>query len=161
LGVAAVVGRMFDAIGIHPKKVPARAHRGLCLGPFETSVRLTSDLQCHRSAGATLISGELMKRVFCAFAVLIFATFAAWADPAGSYDVKGIELDGSSYHGTLEIAKSGDVYELTYTFDDGTTQSGSAVGDDSFLAYGYGDDEELGVGLMTAKGNTWEGIWTH
>jgi hypothetical protein len=102
-----------------------------------------------------------MKRVFYAFAVLLFATFTAWADPAGNYDVKGIELDGTSYHGDLVIVKKGDVYELTYTFDDGTTQQGSAVGDDSFLAYGYGDDEELGVGLMTAKGKAWEGIWTH
>ena len=102
-----------------------------------------------------------MKRLFIAFAGLIFATFAAWADPSGTYDVKGTELDGTAYHGTLVISKSGDVYELAYTFDDGTTQEGSAVGDDSFLAYGYGDEEELGVGLMTAKGGNWEGIWTH
>lgn len=102
-----------------------------------------------------------MKRIFVAFAAFLFATFAAWADPSGTYDVKGTELDGTAYHGTLVISKSGDVYELAYTFDDGATQEGSAVGDDSFLAYGYGDDEELGVGLMTAKGGNWEGIWTH
>ena len=102
-----------------------------------------------------------MKRVFYAFAVLVFATFAAWADPSGSYKFKGTELDGTAYQGTLEIAKVGDVYELTYTFDDGSIQKGSAVGDESFLAYGYGDDDELGVGLMTAKGGTWEGIWTN
>lgn len=102
-----------------------------------------------------------MKHVFLAVVALFFATVLAWADPSGTYEVKGTELDGSSYHGTLEIAKVGDVYELTYTFDDGTTQEGSAVGDDSFLAYGYGDDEELGVGLMTGKDGSWEGIWTH
>jgi len=102
-----------------------------------------------------------MKRLFLAFATLVFATVAAWADPSGTYEFKGTELDGTSYHGTLVIAKVGDVYELTYTFDDGSTQSGSAVGDDSFLAYGYGDNEELGVGLMTSKGGSWEGIWTH
>ena len=101
-----------------------------------------------------------MKRIFYAFAALLFVTFAAWADPSGSYDFKGTELDGTNYQGTLAIAKVGDVYELTYTFDDGSTQKGSAVGDDSFLAYGYGDNEELGVGLMTAKGGAWEGIWT-
>ncbi len=42
-----------------------------------------------------------MKRIVYAFAVLIFATIAAWADPSGSYDVKGTELDGTSYQGTL------------------------------------------------------------
>ncbi len=63
--------------------------------------------------------------------------------------------------GVAEIVKSGDVYELRYDLEDGTRQEGSAVGDDNFLAYGYGDDEELGVGLMNAKGDgKWEGIWT-
>jgi len=103
-----------------------------------------------------------MKRAFFAFAALIFATVAAWADPSGTYAFKGTELDGTEYQGTLEVAKSGDVFELTYTFDDGTVQKGAAVGDDSFLAYGYGDSDggELGVGLMTAKDGNWEGIWT-
>jgi hypothetical protein len=105
--------------------------------------------------------GKIMKHIFYAFAGLLFATFAAWADPSGTYDFKGVDLDGTNYQGTLEIAKVGDVFELTYTFEDGSTQTGSAVGDDSFLAYGYGDDEELGVGLMTSKGGAWEGIWTH
>ena len=101
-----------------------------------------------------------MKQFFVATAALLFATIMAWADPSGTYEVKGTELDGTSYQGQLQVAKVGDVYELTYTFDDGTVQKGSAVGDDSFLAYGYGDDEELGVGLMTGKGGSWEGIWT-
>ncbi len=102
-----------------------------------------------------------MTRAFVAFAAFIFATFAAWADPSGSYEFKGTALDGTAYHGMLDIKKNGDVYELIYTFDDGSVQEGSAVGDDSFLAYGYGDDEELGVGLMTGKGGSWEGIWTN
>ena len=101
-----------------------------------------------------------MKRILYSFAVLIFATLTAWADPSGTYDFEGVELDGSAYKGTLQIVKSGDVYELNYTFEDGSTQVGSAVGDDSFLAYGYGDEGELGVGLMTAKDGKWEGIWT-
>jgi hypothetical protein len=101
-----------------------------------------------------------MKQLFYAAVGLVFATLAAWADPSGSYQVKGTELDGTSYQGDLEIAKVGDVYELTYTFDDGTVQKGSAIGDDEFLAYGYGDNEELGVGLMSAKDSSWEGIWT-
>jgi hypothetical protein len=102
-----------------------------------------------------------MKQIFVAFSAFLFATFVAWADPSGSYDIQGVELDGTEYSGTLEIAKVGDVYELTYSLEDGTRQKGSAVGDDTFLAYGYADDEELGVGLMNAKGDgRWEGIWT-
>jgi len=102
-----------------------------------------------------------LSRIFYAFAALLVATFAAWADPSGSYAFKGTTLEGEAYEGTLEIAKVGDVYELTYTFADGTEQKGSAIGDDSFLAYGYGDDEELGVGLMTGKDGSWEGVWTN
>jgi len=102
-----------------------------------------------------------MKRIVSAFAVLIFATFAAFADPSGNYSFAGKDLDGNDYKGDLQIVKSGDVYELIYTFEDGTTQEGSAVGDESFLAYGYADAEETGVGLMVAKdAGNWEGIWT-
>jgi hypothetical protein len=105
-----------------------------------------------------------MKRIFTAFAALVFATFAAWADPSGNYDFSGTTLEGEAYKGTLQVLKSGDVYELIYTYEDGTTQEGSAVGDDSFLAYGYADEEETGVGMMVAKEGTpgtWEGIWTN
>jgi hypothetical protein len=57
--------------------------------------------------------------------------------------------------------KTGDVYALLYKYDDGTEQVGSAIGDDEFLAYGYAGEDELGVGLMTAKGDNWEGVWTN
>ena len=103
-----------------------------------------------------------MKRFVYAVAVLFLSAFAAWADPSGNYTFEGTDLDGKTYKGDLQIVKSGEVFELTYTFEDGTVQEGSAVGDDTFLAYGYADDEELGVGLMNAKdGGKWEGIWTH
>ncbi len=102
-----------------------------------------------------------MKRVVQVFALLIWSTVAALADPSGNYDVKGVDLDGQPYSAELQIVKSGDVYELTYKFEDGTEQEGSAVGDDNFLSYGYADDEELGVGLMTGKDGRWEGVWTH
>ena len=102
-----------------------------------------------------------MRKLALTVASFLFATLAAWADPSGDYLVKGVELDGTAYQGELQISKVGDVYALNYKFEDGTVQEGSAVGDDEFLAYGYGDDEELGVGLMTGKGGSWEGIWTH
>lgn len=102
-----------------------------------------------------------MKRILGSFAVLVISTLMAFADPSGNYDVKGTDLEGQPYSAALQIVKSGDVYELTYTFEDGTTQEGSAVGDDNFLSYGYADDEELGVGLMTGKDGKWEGVWTH
>jgi hypothetical protein len=103
-----------------------------------------------------------MRRIATAFALLVFATMTAWADPSGNYSFEGTDLDGETYKGDLQIVKSGEVYELTYTYEDGTVQEGSAVGDDTFLAYGYADEDELGVGLMNAKdGGKWEGIWTH
>lgn len=103
----------------------------------------------------------MRKLVLATAAFVLSSLAAAWADPAGTYTVKGTELDGSTYEGTLEIEKNGDVYALAYSFADGTEQEGSAIGDDNFLAYGYGDDEELGVGLMTGKDGNWQGVWTH
>jgi hypothetical protein len=112
-------------------------------------------------AAASLRGKSPMKRLALLAVSFLFATFAAWADPSGTYDVKGVDLDGKQYHGELQVAKVGDVYSLTYTFDDSTVQEGSAIGDDEFLAYGYGDNEELGVGLMTGKDGNWEGVWTN
>lgn len=102
-----------------------------------------------------------MKKLILGAASLLIATCAAWADPSGTYDVKGTRPDGTTYEGQLEIAKIGDVYELNYTYSDSSEQQGSAIGDDSFLAYGYGDEQELGVGLMASKGGNWEGVWTN
>jgi hypothetical protein len=104
-----------------------------------------------------------MKRAITTFAFLVFATLTAWADPSGNYSFSGVTLEGEAYKGSLQIVKSGDVYELIYTFEDGSVQEGSAVGDDSFLAYGYADEDETGVGMMVAKegaAGTWDGIWT-
>ncbi len=103
-----------------------------------------------------------MKHAIYAVIGLIFTVVSAWADPSGNYTFEGTDLEGNAYKGDLQIVKSGDVFEMTYTFEDGSTQEGSAVGDDTFLAYGYADEEDLGVGLMNAKGDgKWEGIWTH
>lgn len=102
-----------------------------------------------------------MRKLFTTAALLLMATCLAWADPSGSYAVKGTSPDGKAYEGELEITKSGDVYELNYTFSDSTEQQGSGVGDDTFMAYGYGGDDELGVGLMNNKDGNWEGIWTN
>ena len=107
------------------------------------------------------IWGIVMRTFAFTVAAFLFATFAAWADPSGNYQVQGVDLEGKTYKAELQIAKVGEVYSLTYTFDDGSVQEGSAVGDDEFLAYGYGDSEELGVGLMTGKDGSWEGIWTN
>lgn len=103
-----------------------------------------------------------MKRFVTALVFLVFSGLAALADPSGHYAFEGTDLDGETYKGELQIVKSGDVYELVYTYEDGSTQEGSAVGDDSFLAYGYADEDETGVGLMVHKdGGKWEGVWTH
>ena len=102
-----------------------------------------------------------MKTILLAAALLVTTTLAAFADPTGTYAVAGTNIDGEAYEGTVSVTRTGDVFELKYEFSDGTEQEGSAVGDDSFLAYGYGDEEEIGVGLMTGKDGNYEGIWTH
>jgi hypothetical protein len=35
-----------------------------------------------------------LKKLVSAFAFLVLSTLVAWADPAGTYDVKGTDLDG-------------------------------------------------------------------
>lgn len=102
-----------------------------------------------------------MNRMLVACVTFFLCCVAALADASGKYAVKGTSPDGEQYAGEVTIIKTGDVYELMYRFEDGTEQEGSAIGNDNFLAYGYGDDEETGVGMMNAKEGNWEGIWTN
>lgn len=83
------------------------------------------------------------------------------ADPSGGYDISGVNPDGTTYSASVLVSKVGDVFALTYTLDDDSKVSGSAIGDDEVLAIGYAQEDDTGVALMFAEDGKWKGVWTY
>jgi hypothetical protein len=101
-----------------------------------------------------------MRVVLAAAAAFLFAT-PILADPVGAYDVAGTNPGGgSSYQGQVTIEKTGDTYRVTWTIG-GTRYSGTALGDDKFLAVSYRSGNETGLALYGAAGQDWQGVWTY
>lgn len=104
-----------------------------------------------------------MKNLFAALlasATLGLAAGPAFADPSGTYDIEGVNPDGSTYTASVLVAKLGETYTVTYTVGDSKV-SGTAIGDDDVLSIGYGDKANIGVALMFREGEAWKGVWTY
>ncbi|MEC5290503.1 hypothetical protein VSX64_06245 [Aurantimonas sp. C2-6-R+9] len=85
----------------------------------------------------------------------------ALADPSGSYDISGVNPDGTQYEASVLVAKIGDAFTLTYTLGNGSKVSGTAIGDDDVLAIGYAEKDDTGVALMFSEDDKWKGVWTY
>ncbi|HTJ57100.1 MAG TPA: hypothetical protein VL418_05990 [Devosiaceae bacterium] len=102
-----------------------------------------------------------MKKIICAALLLAGLAMPAWADPSGTYSVKGTNPgDGSSYDGTVKISKSGDTFKVVWTIN-GDTSTGTAVGNDDLLSIGYSSGDKPGVGLYVKEEGKWKGIWSY
>ena len=68
---------------------------------------------------------------------------------------------GTTYTGTVDVKKTGDTYQITWTVEGGDKFVGTAIGDDSFLSSAYKSGNNTGIALYVKKGDAWEGIWTY
>lgn len=89
----------------------------------------------------------------------LLTTTVALADPSGSYSVEGKSPDGSAYKGAVVISKTGDTYKVVWTIG-GDKYTGTAVGDDSFLAVTYKAGGDAGLAVYGREGTGWKGVWT-
>lgn len=99
-----------------------------------------------------------MKLATLSLGLSMIAT-AALADPTGSYTVEGKSPDGTAYKGSMAISKTGDTYKVVWTIA-GDKYSGTAVGDDSFLAVTYKAGGDAGLAVYGREGTGWKGVWT-
>lgn len=97
-----------------------------------------------------------------AFAALIAIASPALADPSGQYTMKGTNPGGEgNYRGSVVVKKVGDVYEVVWTIG-GDRVTGTAIGNDEFLAVGYTSGTKPGIAAYSRKADgTWEGVWTY
>jgi hypothetical protein len=104
-----------------------------------------------------------MKKTLLALLVASssFVAPAVLADPSGTYAVRGVNPDGTSYEASVLVSKVGDTFAITYTLEDDTKLSGTAIGDDELLSIGYAGQGDIGVALMYRRDKIWEGVWTY
>lgn len=95
-----------------------------------------------------------------AAAAMLALAFPALADPSGTYDIDGVNPDGTTYEASVLVSKVGDTFSVTYSLDDRKVM-GTAIGDDDVLAIGYGEAGDSGVALMYRDGQRWQGVWSY
>jgi hypothetical protein len=102
-----------------------------------------------------------MRIITAAAAAAVLLITPVLADPVGVYDVAGTNPGGgSSYQGQVAIERTGETYRVTWDIA-GTRYSGTALGDDKFLAVSYRSGNDTGLALYGAAGQDWQGVWTY
>jgi hypothetical protein len=120
----------------------------------------------------------MMRIRSLAAAVLMLAAPAlAWADPTGTFKVKGKNAsDGSEYTGTVTVARTGETYSVTWKIGDSEytgTGLGATFKNDRFeMAAASADDIAISVAYVSGKSfgmamffqqpdSTWQGVWAY
>ncbi len=99
--------------------------------------------------------------LFAAAILCISAVAPAWADPTGTYSVKGTNPgNDGTYSGTVTITKTGDTFKIVWKINDDVT-TGTAVGNDDILSIGYASGSKPGVGLYVKDNGVWKGVWSY
>jgi hypothetical protein len=107
--------------------------------------------------------GSMFRSCVVALSGLFLSASLTFADPAGTYDVEGSAPEGgASYHGTVEVARTGETYRVIWTIGD-ATYTGTAIGNDDVLSIVYESAESAQTGLAVysrEQGGDWAGVWT-
>lgn len=92
---------------------------------------------------------------------LILAGPATAQQVGGTYAVRGVNLDGSSYGGTVEITPTSDyTCDIVWTTG-GATSTGICMLDEQTLAAGYELNGKVGLVIYRIhKDGTLDGTWT-
>ena len=101
-----------------------------------------------------------MRGFIAGCVAVVLAGTAALADPVGRYDVQGTNPSGTTYSGTVTVQKTGDTFKVVWNIG-GTQYTGTAIGNDDFLAVSYVSGGSTGLALFGEEGDEWKGIWTY
>jgi hypothetical protein len=113
-----------------------------------------------------------------ATALLLLATPAlAWADPTGTYQVRGVNPgNGREYTGTVKVIRKGETYSVAWDiggqqfvgtglgakFIGNRFQMGPASADDTAISVGYISGDSFGMAMYFQQPDgTWQGVWTY
>lgn len=118
----------------------------------------------------------MLIRCLTAAVLMALTPMATMADPAGTYDVIGINPDdGGEYYGTVTVKRTGETYSVTWTIA-GTESNGIGIGgkrgntettgvasvDDDMITIGYGNESGFGISQYDLQPDgSWKGRWAY
>jgi hypothetical protein len=119
-----------------------------------------------------------VSAVAIAACALIVAPTLALADPTGTYNVVGRNIDnGNTYNGTVEVSRTGVTYKVVWVIagkpsigtglgshfqSANTMTTGPASDKDTGLTVGYQNKDSFGIGTYYLQPDgTWLGVWTN
>lgn len=100
----------------------------------------------------------------------------AWADPTGTFNVKGAGDDGSQYSGTVKVARQGETYIVNWViagekstgtglgaqFKGDRFEMGVASDEDTAISVGYKSKANYGIAMYFEQPDgSWQGVWTY
>jgi hypothetical protein len=117
-----------------------------------------------------------VSAVAIAACALMVAPTLALADPIGTYNVVGRNIDnGNTYKGTVEVSRTGATYKVVWVIDGkqsvgtglgshfnnaNTIATGAASDKDTGLTVGYLNKDSFGIGTYYLQPDgTWLGVW--
>ncbi len=102
-----------------------------------------------------------MQKILIVATAIFLSVAAAFADPAGKYDVQGTNPgNDKAYSGSVSVERTGDTYRVVWNIG-GTRYFGTGIGDKNFLAVSYRSGNSTGLALYAATDDGWKGIWTY
>lgn len=100
----------------------------------------------------------MFVRLFFALATLVFMSGLALAQPVGRFQVEGT-LGDQNYRGTIEVAPTGDTFEVHWQVE-GTEFTGIGLWINDSFVVGYQGGGDVGVIVYRRNADgTWDGIW--
>lgn len=118
-----------------------------------------------------------IKHILIAAAGYALLSTAAWADPTGTFDVKGTNPDtGKDYTGTATVTRTGQTYTVVWKiagdkfigtglgarFVGSRFEIGAATPDDTAISVGYVSNNSFGMAMFfEQEDGHWEGAWTY
>jgi hypothetical protein len=116
-------------------------------------------------------------RSIAAACLMLAVPALAWADPTGTYQVRGVNPDdGKEYDGTVKVVRNGETYSVAWNiagqqfvgtglgakFIGNRFQMGAASPDDTALSVGYISGNSFGMAMYFQQPDgTWQGVWTY
>jgi hypothetical protein len=116
-----------------------------------------------------------LKSIACVLALAL--PTAGFADPVGTFDVRGVNPDDSQqYTGTVRVTRTGQTYHVVWEIAgqeligtgiglkmiDGRIVASGASKDDIGISIAYGSGDSFGtVAYFEQPDGTWHGIWAY
>jgi len=103
------------------------------------------------------------SRTALVLAVLLFGAGPALAGPEGVYDMSGTNPgDRSPYSGTIDVARTGETYAVTWRFGKDETRGVGVTGPGDTFAVSYGTPTGHGIALLALQPDgSWSGTWSN